>query len=155
MTRLLPRTPVVIDRLLDDPGLVRRLVEAHEPYYPVQRYFRNDADYASSTGQQHMIIAPNFRGDWAYDEPQIDGVEPLLFHEGFREAARKIYDAAVVRPQQVYCNLTWQLPFPQGPGHTDVPAFCGFDRTRYPIQLLGIMGHSGLFERWRVHIACI
>ena len=153
VTRPLPRPPIMIDRVLDDPGLVRRLVEANQPYYPVQRYFRGDTDYASSTGQQKMVIAPNFRGDWAYDEPQIEGIEPILWHDGFCEAARTIYGAAVVRPQQVYCNLTWQLPFPQGPGHTDVPAFRGVDRTQYPIQLLTVMGHSGLFERYRVFIA--
>lgn len=143
----------MIDRVLEKPGLIRELVEANQPYYPVQRYFRGDSDYASSTGQQKMVIAPNFRGDWAYDKPLIEGIEPILNHDGFREAARTIYDAEVVRPQQVYCNLTWQLPFPQGPGHTDVPAFRGVDRTQYPIQLLTVMGHSGLFERYRVYIA--
>src|SRR5262249_14924648 len=55
--------------------------------------------------------------------------------------------------QNVYVNLTWQLPFPQGLGHTDVPAFRGFDRTRYPITFLSIMGLSGLFEDVRVRIA--
>jgi len=132
---------------------VRRLVEANQPYYPVQRYFRGDTDYASSTGQQKMVIAPNFRGDWAYDEPQIEGIEPILWHDGFCEAARTIYGAAVVRPQQVYCNLTWQLPFSQGGGHTDVPAFRGFDRMRYPIWILSVMGHSRLFEEERINIA--
>jgi hypothetical protein len=141
MASLYPRS---IDSVLEDAGLVRRLVEQNEPYYPVQRYFRNDG--------QHMIIAPNFRGDWAYDKPLIEGVEPILYHEGFIEAARAMYDTEVVRPQQVYCNLTWQLPFPQGPGHTDIPAFRGVDRTRYPTTLLSLMGQSGLFEPWRIHI---
>jgi hypothetical protein len=50
-------------------------------------------------------------------------------------------------------NLTWQLPFPQGAGHTDVPAFRGFDRTRWPITFLTIMGLSGLFEDVRVKVA--
>ena len=153
MTRPLPRTPVVIDRLLDDPGLVPRLVEQHQPYYPVQRYFRNATEYASSTGSDQMVIAPNFRGDWAYDAPLVEGVEPILHHEALCDAARRVFDAQIARPQQVYCNLTWQLPFPQGPGHTDVPAFRGVDRTRYPVQLLSVMGHSGLFERYRVYIA--
>ncbi len=149
------RTPIAIPQVLEDPGLVRRLVEANGPYAPVQRYFRNAAQYRANTGSSasDMIIAPNFRGDWAYDEPEIDGVEPLLFHAGFAAAARRIFGAAIVRPQQLYANLTWQLPFPQGPGHTDVPAFRGIDRTRYPTQLLSLMGHSGLFERYRVRIA--
>ena len=145
--------PITVPKVLDDPDLVQRLVEANGPYYPVQRYFRNEAQYRANTGHQKMMIAPNFRGDWAYDAPQIEGVEPLLFHEGFRDAARQIFAAKVVRPQQVYANLTWQLPFPQGPGHTDVPAFRGVDRTEYPTQVLSMMGHSRLFERYRIRIA--
>ena len=145
--------PITLPRVLDDPGLVRRLVEANGPYFPVQRYFQNEAQYRANTGHQRMLIAPNFRGDWAYDAPQIEGVEPLLFHEGFRDAAQRIFGAEVVRPQQVYANLTWQLPFAQGPGHTDVPAFRGVDRTEHPTQLLQMMGHSRLFERYRVRIA--
>ena len=145
--------PVVLPKVLDDPRLVRRLVEANAPSYPVQRYFQNEAQYRANTGHAQMVIAPNFRGDWAYNASQIDGVEPLFFHETFREAAEEIFGAKRVRPQQVYANITWQLPFPQGPGHTDVPAFRGIDRTRYPTQLLSAMGQSELFEAHRVRIA--
>lgn len=53
----------------------------------------------------------------------------------------------------MYANLTWQLPFAQGPGHTDIPAFRGVDRTRHPVWLLSAMGHSGLFEDERIPIA--
>ena len=145
--------PVAIPRVLEAPELVQDLVEANGPYYPVQRYFKNDAQYRASTGHASMMIAPNFRGDWAYDEPQVEGVEPLLFHEGFRGAAQQIFGTEIIRPQQVYANLTWQLPFAQGPGHTDVPAFRGIDRTEYPTQLLSVMGQSRLFEAYRVRIA--
>ena len=139
--------PVALDRVLEDPGLVRRLVEHNGPYFPVQRYFTSDAQYRANTGTDQTLIAPVFRGDWAYDQPQIEGVEPLLYHEGFRQAARDVFGGQIVRPQQVYSDLTWQLPFPQGPGHTDVPAFRGVDRTRYPTQFLSLMGHSRLFEK--------
>jgi hypothetical protein len=153
MARPLPRPPIRIDSVFDDPSIVRDLIERHAPYLPVQRYFTNQAEFEASSGQGRMFIAPNFRGDWAYDEPLVEGVEPLLQHEAFREAAAKLFDAKVVRPQQVYCNLTVQLPFNQGGGHTDVPAFRGVDRTGYPISLLQVMGHSQLFERYRVFIA--
>jgi hypothetical protein len=53
----------------------------------------------------------------------------------------------------VYSNITWQLPFDQGRGHTDVPAFVGVDRRVYPTWLLSVMGHSRLFEKERVEIA--
>lgn len=147
--------PIAFDHVLDDPGLVRRLVEANGPYAPVQRYFANAAQYRalSGSGAKEMIIAPNFRGDWAYDRPLIAGVEPILEHAGFREGAAKLFDAEVVEPFSVYANITWQLPFDQGPGHTDVPEFRGIDRTRYPTPLLTVMGHSRLFESERISIA--
>jgi len=146
----------VLDHVLDDPGLVRRLVERHAPYWPVQRYFGNAAEYAALSGAMdatEMPIAPVFRGHWAEGRPLVDGVAPLLAHDGFRDAAARLFGGTVVRPHIVYVNLTWQLPFPQGVGHTDVPAFRGLDRTRYPITFLSLMGHSGLFEDVRVRIA--
>jgi hypothetical protein len=149
--------PVFFDRVLDDPGLVRDLLERNGPYAPVQRYFGNDVEYRASAGTKRrgapMIIAPNFRGDWAYERPLIDGVEPLLQHEGFVKAAGELFGADLVEPFSVYSNITWQLPFDQGAGHTDVPEFRGFDRTRYPTTLLSVMGHSRLFEDERIQIA--
>jgi len=122
----------------------------------VQRYFANSAEYAAlagADGEAPMIVGPVFRGNWATEGVAPPDVEPLLHHEPFIAAAKRLFDAEIVRPQNVYANLTWQLPFPQGAGHTDVPAFRGFDRTRYPITFLSIMGLSELFEDVRVRIA--
>jgi hypothetical protein len=152
----LPRTPVVLDEAVDDPVLVRHLIDTHQPYWPVQRYFANSAEYAALSGQaepEQMIIAPVFRGNWATDGVVLEGVQPLLDSERFTGAARELFGAEIVRPTTVYVNLTWQLPFPQGAGHTDVPAFRGFDRSAQPITLLTIMGLSGLFEDVRVKVA--
>lgn len=152
----LPRTPVVLTEAVPDPALVRQLIDAHQPYWPVQRYFANSAEYAALSGQSEpstMIIAPVFRGNWASDGNVLDGVQPILESERFTDAARQLFDAEIVRPFTVYVNLTWQLPFPQGAGHTDVPAFRGFDRTTHPITFLTIMGLSGLFEAERVKVA--
>jgi hypothetical protein len=155
-----PRPPIVLDRVLDDPGLVRRLAERNSPYWPVQRYFASAQEQralssakSDDAGEpQPLVVGPVFRGDWAYDRPLVDGVEPFFDNPQFIEAARKIFGAAVVRPQIVYANLS--LPMPGGDvGHTDVPAFRGIDRTKVPIWLLVTMGRSGLFERWRVCIA--
>ncbi len=145
--------PILLEKVLDEPDRFRTLIERHSPYLPVQRYFNNAAEYRASSGRGPMIIAPNFRGDWAYDRALVDGAELFLEHEGFARAAASLFDAEAVRPQIVYTNLTWQLPFDQGGGHTDVPAFRGVDRTRYPIWLLGVMGRSGLFEDERIRIA--
>jgi hypothetical protein len=152
----LPREPVVLDEAVEDPGVVHHLIDAHQPYWPVQRYFANSAEYAALSGQaeaSRMVIAPVFRGNWATDGEPLDGVRPLLESERFTAAAQQLFDAEIVRPTTVYVNLTWQLPFPQGAGHTDVPAFRGLDRATYPITFLTIMGLSGLFEAERVKVA--
>jgi hypothetical protein len=152
----LPRTPVVLDRVVDNRAQVVDLINAHQPYWPVQRYFANSAEYAALSGQDEpaqMIVAPVFRGNWATDGDPLEGVGPILDSPRFCEAARRLFDAEIVRPTTVYVNLTWQLPFPQGAGHTDVPAFRGFDRTTRPITFLTLMGLSGLFEDVRVKVA--
>ncbi|HVW79347.1 MAG TPA: hypothetical protein VHB69_00190 [Mycobacteriales bacterium] len=152
----LPRTPVKLDHVVEDRDEVWRLIDTHAPYWPVQRYFANSAEYAALSGSDEpaqMIVAPVFRGNWAFDGEVLDGVQPLLDSEAFCEAAKQVFDAQIVRPTTVYVNLTWQLPFPQGAGHTDVPAFRGFDRTTCPITFLTIMGLSALFEAERVKVA--
>ncbi len=156
MTMPLPRTPVRIDALFDDPAVVERLLVQHAPYWPVQRYVANRAEYATLSGDRGdapMVVGPVFRGDWAFDGDVAEGVQPILDHPGLAEAARQVFDAAIVRPHTVYVNLTHQLPFPQGRGHTDIPAFRGFDRTTVPVAFLTIMGQSGLFEDVRVKVA--
>jgi hypothetical protein len=160
--RVPPRAPIVLDRLLDDPTLVPALVERHAPYWPVQRYFasaeemRALSDTAERNGSPDartgMVVGPVFRGDWAYDRPLVDGVEPLLRCAPLTSAARRLFDAEVVRPQILYVNLTLPMLCGDG-GHTDIPAFRGVDRTTVPVWLLVTMGRSGLFERWRVRIA--
>src|SRR5262245_13698795 len=129
VTPPLPRPPVLLDPAVDDPSLVQRLIDAHAPYWPVQRYFANDAEYAALSGKSGpMVIAPVFRGNWAADGNVEPDVGPLLHHGRFVDAAKRLFDAEIVRPTTVYVNLTHQIPFPQGAGHTDVPAFRGFDR---------------------------
>lgn len=152
----LPHPPVLLSAAVDDPELVEQLLVKHGPYWPVQRYLSNDAEYAALSGgprDAKMPVAPVFRGNWAQDGEPLAGVEALLRNERFIAAARTLFDAELVRPITVYVNLTHQLPFPQGAGHTDVPAFRGFDRSTYPITFLTLMGLSGLFEDVRLKVA--
>lgn len=152
-----PYPPVVLDGVLDDPGLVWRLARANGPYFPVQRYFANAAEMNALSGPREgerteMRIGPVFRGDWAYDAPLVDGLEPVLENPRFVAAARRIFGATMVRPRVVYANLSLPMLCGDG-GHTDIPEFRGMDRTRDPAWLLVTMGRSGLFEPWRVTIA--
>jgi hypothetical protein len=151
-----PRTPIVIDRVLPDPSVVRGLLIRGAPYWTVQRYVKNLSEMASLSDagkrgrrDRPMFIAPWFRGDWAYDEPLVEGAEVFLRHDAFRNAAQAMFEGGVVVPQIVYVNLN--PPIAQvDPGHVDIPAFRGIDRTRYPVWLLATMLKSGLFDRWYV-----
>jgi len=150
-----PRAPIVIDRVLPDPSLVRELLVRGAPYWTVQRYVKNPSEMASlSDAGKHrknrpMFIAPWFRGDWAYGKPLVEGTEVFLEHEGFRSAAQEMFEGGVIVPQMVYVNLN--PPIAQvDPGHVDIPAFRGIDRTEYPVWLLATMLKSGLFDRWYV-----
>lgn len=147
------RPPIPLDPVLDDPGLVRRLLEATAPHYPVQRYFQSGAEMRAQSGPADLIIAPNFRGDWATAEGRVADVGPILESPRLRDAAARLFGSDLVRPWGVYSNITFRLPFDQGRGHTDVPAFLGVDRSAYPTWFLAVMGHSGLFEKERVDIA--
>jgi len=157
----LPRRPVFIESLFDDPGGVQALVARHAPYWPVQRYFASaeeqralsdSSERPGATRGGGLVVGPVFRGNWAYDRPLVDGVTPLLEHAPLVDAARHVFDATLVRPQSMYVNLTLPMPCGDG-GHTDIPAFRGVDRSTVPVWLLVTMGRSGLFERWRVRIA--
>ena len=152
-----PLPPITLETVLDDPTLVGRLARANAPYFPVQRYFANAAEMnaLSDTRQGDrgpMMVGPVFRGDWAYDAPLVDGLEPIFDNPRFTAAATRVFGASIVRPQMVYANLSLPMLCGDG-GHTDIPAFRGIDRTRHPVWLLVTMGRSGLFERWRVPIA--
>jgi len=178
-----PREPTVIDQVLPKPSVIRDLLIRGAPYWTVQRYVKNLSEMASlsdagkrpvkPTRAGHgapsspvatkslygggrkgrpMFIAPWFRGDWAYEEPLVAGAEVFLDHEGFRRSALEMFGAAVVVPQIVYVNLN--PPIAQvDPGHVDIPAFRGIDRTRYPVWLLATMLKSGLFDDWYVRSA--
>jgi len=155
-----PPPAVVLDRVLEDPAVLRELVTRAGPYWTIQRYFRSATEMealrsgakAPATDSGAMFVAPWFRGDWAYDRPLVDGVEPFLENPGFRDAAAKVFGGAFeVRPQIVYVNLFTPIPSFDA-GHTDVPAFRGIDRTRHPVWLLSVMLRSGLFDAWRIPI---
>lgn len=150
--------PKLISELFEDPTFIGQMCKANSPYFPVQRYVAN-ADEATAIGDPKsaatgkMFVAPNFRGDWAYGEPFVEGAERFLNNQKLIDAAKDVFGAEVVVPHIVYSNFTWQLPFNQGGGHIDIPAFRGFDRTTNPIWILTVMGHSGLFTEYQIQIA--
>jgi hypothetical protein len=92
-----------------------------------------------------------FRESYAYgDQIMIDGIEPFLNHEGFRDAARAIHGRPVIVPAIVYANIL--VAGQELAVHTDVPEFRGANRKKYPQWLMVVMHHSGLFDEWRMPI---
>lgn len=156
----LPKAPVLIDRVVDDPEAIRQMARDHGPYWQPGRVLStsksfnevsdNDGDDAV-TDFANAMVGPTFRGQWAFAEPIVDGSAELLAHQGFSDAARRMYGWDVVVPEQVYVNLSTPMPR-QGFSHTDIPEFRGVDRRNAPAWLLTAMGVSRLFEAERIHI---
>ena len=93
-----------------------------------------------------------FRETYAYgDDVRIAGIEPFLRHEGFVEAARRLYGRPVIEPAIVFANIL--VPGQELAVHTDVPEFRGVSRKTHPQWLCVAMHHSGLFDDWRMPIA--
>ena len=92
-----------------------------------------------------------FRATFAYEAPLFPDI--AFFHQlpQFIDAARRVTGRPIVRPAIVYLNIL--VPGQELAVHTDVPEFRGANRTREPEWLLVAMHHSGLFDRWRRHIA--
>ncbi len=161
-----PRPPVTVEGVLDDPELAWTLCHDNGPYAHVLmlREFaasldayrdaarRRAPDAVGVLVDDELMTMPIFRGDWVSSrQVHIPDVEPVLHNERLVGAARRVFDAEVVRPLIVYSNLT--APMPQNRKHTDVPTFRGVERSRFPAWVVSAMAASGRFERWRVKVA--
>jgi len=118
-----------------------------------RNFIKTGGRFGRQESIEHLAARTNyFRETYAYGtKPAIEGIEPFLHHEGFIEAARRLYDRPVVEPAIVFANLL--VPDQELAIHTDVPEFRGVNRTRHPQWLIVAMRHSGLFEQWRMPIA--
>ncbi|MDH5237745.1 MAG: hypothetical protein OEW85_09060 [Acidimicrobiia bacterium] len=153
--------PVAIDPVVADPEAIRAMARANGPYFMPARYLIDgEAAADARDGRSRRrgdvpaeLIGPVWRGDWAvHGQPLVTGVEAILHHDGFIDAARHIFAAEVVVPEQVYVNLTAPKRG-DAMSHTDIPEFIGIDRTNVPGWLLQAMNGSGLFEDVRISIA--
>ena len=83
-----PRSPIMIDRVFEDPDRIFGLVRSNGPYWPTMRYVANQSELdALGSKAQKMEVAPWFRGDWAYEKPLVPGAEEILANPAFAEAA--------------------------------------------------------------------
>jgi hypothetical protein len=162
---------VEFDPLLapDELARLRRIVDEHAPYPTYgegrrqegfgagipQRYdaLRNFLDGRAGQDPVWKVASRTnyFRDTFAYEEPLFPEIAFFQQLPQLIEAAQYVTGRKVVRPAIVYLNVL--VPGQELAMHTDVPEFRGANRTREPEWLLVAMHHSGLFERWRRHIA--
>jgi hypothetical protein len=140
-------TPIRVDGVFDDPGVIRRMIERNGPYRTMASYLPDSAVRGRRATAGEGVL-PHFRATWAAGgRPLADGTEVLLHNPRLVRAASQLCDAEVI-PNTVAVNVN--APMAAGAIHVDVPSFRGADRDRYPMQLLHAMAASGLFEDWRV-----
>ena len=140
-------TPIRVDAVFDDPGVIRRLVQRNGPYQTMASYLPASAVRGGQPAAGDGVPA-HFRATWAAGgRPLAAGAEVILRNPRLLRAASQLFDAEVI-PNTVAVNVT--APMPAGNIHVDVPSFRGADRDRYPMQLLQAMAACGLFEDWRV-----
>src|SRR5918997_2003404 len=110
---------------------------------------------ARGPGAERATLAARtayFREEYAYDGAEhIGGADSFLHNPGLVAAAVELYGRPVIEPAIAFANL--MVPGQELAVHTDVPEFRGVSRKNLPQWLLVVMHHSGLFERWRLHIA--
>jgi hypothetical protein len=132
-----------------EENLGRGLYQRHDA---AMNYIRTGGRFGRRESFEQLSVRTNyFRETYAYDRPVVDGIAGFLWHEGFLEAARAIFNRPVIAPAIVYANLL--VPGQELAVHTDVPEFRGANRTKDPEWLLVVMHHSKLFDRWRMPIA--
>lgn len=129
--------PVRIDEVFDDPDSIMRLIKERAPYKTIAAYHHMEDTLGGQRTQ------PFFRG-------QFDD-EVLLQNPKWIEAARKSFDASIIRPFKCLAQLNGPMP---GTGvHVDLPLLRGFGAPEMPVWLLMNMSYSGLFQDWMVPIA--
>jgi hypothetical protein len=135
--------PIRIEPAFDDPGKIRTMFEHYAPYGAIATYAPDGVK------DEAHPVDPWFRGDWALGgKPLVDGADLILHNKRFLEAAKAAFGTSWVNPEFVAVNING--PMPACTTHVDNPSFYGATRVEYRLPFLRVMGHSGLFEAWRV-----
>lgn len=168
---------VAVDPLFDSPDGADAIVEMAHRYGRYRLYAereRIDIDLGRGLMQRHDSVqaflrtggargahadlkttaarTSYFREEYAYGtEAHIGGVEAFLHNPALVDGAVAVHGRPVVEPAIAFANL--MIPGQELAVHTDVPEFRGANRKVLPQWLLVVMHHSGLFDRWRLHIA--
>ncbi|HEV8298260.1 MAG TPA: hypothetical protein VGQ20_13210, partial [Acidimicrobiales bacterium] len=156
--------------VFDDPDAFWSLVATNGPFPSLQRRVMQSAvESAAITGEwvtpdmeaesraggaKTISVTASFRSYWMQaGRPLRDDAAWLARHEPFVASAKRLLDATVVRPDEIYVNA--QVPQSVHPGscHVDIPKFRGMGRRDFPVWLLTTMRRSGLFDHWHIPVA--
>ncbi len=134
--------PLPLDPAFENPAGILDLIRAGSPYKTLAAVHKNKEDKSGGW----------FRNFWALGGKVIfDGAEPYFYNQKFIEAAKKSFQAEIIRPVAMMTNLN--LPAPGAPYHLDLPFFRGAQNREVPSWMLAPMGYSGLFHEWAIPVA--
>ncbi|MBL4679513.1 MAG: hypothetical protein JKY88_02170 [Pseudomonadales bacterium] len=93
-----------------------------------------------------------FRNFWALGGKVVfDGAEDYFYNPLFIDAAKRSFQAEIIRPVAMMTNLN--LPAKGSPKHLDLPFFRGLQNREVPSWMLASMGYSQLFHEWAIPVA--
>ncbi|OUR77090.1 hypothetical protein A9Q83_12805 [Alphaproteobacteria bacterium 46_93_T64] len=134
--------PMRMQPAFDNPEGIRALLEKGSSYKTLAAVHKNVGETSGGW----------FRNFWALGEKVVfEGAEPYFYNQRFIDAAKKSFQAEVIRPVAMMTNLN--LPAPGAPFHLDLPFFRGVQNREVPSWMLAPMGYSGLFHEWAIPVA--
>ena len=73
-------------------------------------FIRSGGRFGRMEPADRLIARTNyFREEYAYAEPLVKGIEPVLGHQGFIEASKKLYNCSIVEPS-IVCQVSPRFP---------------------------------------------
>jgi len=136
-------SPQKLDQAFDNPDGVIGLIKKGAPYKTEEAVHKHPG--VTHTGGW-------FRNFWALGGKVVfDGAEDFFHNPNFIAAAKKSFQAEVIRPVAMMTNLN--LPMAGLPPHLDLPFFRGAMNREVPAWMLAPMGYAGLFHDWAVPVA--
>ena len=136
-----------LENVLPEPGRVLRAAEQTECFR--SRPAAIDMPEPEDLPARHRSLLGAHGASFCSSEVHT-GLEPLLAHEEFIEASRRLYGRPIVRPFDLHVGLL--TPGQRMQIHTNIPEFRGLGRETDPDWLLVAMHHSGLFDDWRIAV---
>src|SRR5580700_6948205 len=89
-------TPIKVDGVFNDPGVIRRLVQRNGPYRTMVSYLPVSAVRGGQPAAGDGVPA-HFRSTWAAGgRPLVDGAEVILHNPLLLRAASQLLDTEVV-----------------------------------------------------------